>query len=192
MSAQAERKMVLRSITVMAVFILLSLAFAGMGSPRRTDTLYRLSNFRAPSLSKPVDSIVVVKRFRHMFVFHNRKLLKVYHISLGEAPVGAKHFEGDRKTPEGIYTIDGKNPNSQAHKALAISYPNENDRKYAKSKALPPGGNIKIHGLLNGTEKEKDDYMSGDWTWGCIAVNNEDMDELYANVKIGTVINILP
>ncbi len=166
---------------------------SGMLTPyAATDTLRNKDKFLVKALAMPVDSIVVVKHFRHMYVFNEKKLLKVYHISLGTSPIGPKHFQGDRKTPEGIYYINGKNPNSQAHKSLAISYPNDNDRKYARSFGQPTGGDVKIHGLLNGYEDEKDEFVKTDWTWGCIAVTNEEIDELYSHVVIGSPINILP
>jgi len=149
-------------------------------------------NFHAGPLKEPVDSILVVKRFRHMYVFNHNKLLKVYKIALGEQPVGPKHFKDDRKTPEGIYHIIGRNPYSEAHKSLRIDYPNDQDRQYAKSMGRPTGGDIMIHGLLNGEEDNADAYTDTDWTWGCIAVNNKEIDELYDHVIIGAPINILP
>jgi murein L,D-transpeptidase YafK len=140
----------------------------------------------------PVDSICVVKHAREMYVFNNRRLLKVYHISLGTSPTGAKHFEGDRKTPEGLYHIYDKNPNSMAHKNLGISYPNDNDRSYALRHRRATGGSIKIHGMVNGYEQVEQEYRNTDWTWGCIAVMNKDIDELYDYVAIGSPIWIKP
>ncbi len=127
-----------------------------------------------------------------MYVYNNHHLVKIYRIVLGEQPEGKKHFEGDRKTPEGLYHINGKNPKSMAYKSLGISYPNDDDRMYARSKGLPTGGDIKIHGIVNGYESETDDWMKSDWTWGCIAVTNADMEELFQFVNVGTPINILP
>ncbi len=101
-------------------------------------------------LAAPVDSICVVKHTRRMYVYNGKQLLKVYPIRLGTTPVGAKRVQGDRKTPEGLYYINGKNPNSMAHKNLGISYPNDNDRSYARKKGLSPGGDVKIHGMVNG------------------------------------------
>lgn len=143
-------------------------------------------------LSKQVDSICVVKHQRRMYVYNSGELQKIYHISLGSAPVGAKRFQGDRKTPEGLYYIDGKNPNSVAHKNLGISYPSERDRKYARGKGRPTGGDVKIHGMMNGWEAEEANYCNTDWTWGCIAVLNRDIDELYEHVNVGIPIYIVP
>ena len=156
------------------------------------DSVNSINRFHSAALTEEVDSIVVVKKYRHMFVFNNRRLLKVYHISLGEAPVGAKHFKDDRKTPEGLYYIDCKNPKSMAHKSLGVSYPNNEDRKYARKFGRETGGDIKIHGIVNGYEKQTADWMKADWTWGCIAVTNPEMDELFEHVKMGAPINILP
>ena len=149
-------------------------------------------DFHAKPLQDEVDSIVVVKRFRKMYAFGDGKLLKVYRVALGEHPVGAKHFEGDRKTPEGIYHITQRNPNSTYHKSLRISYPNDNDRRYARAHGQSTGGDVMVHGQPNGKESDDETWVTQDWTWGCIAVFNRDIDELYRFVKIGAVINILP
>ena len=143
-------------------------------------------------LIKQVDSILVLKSKREMLVFNSKELLKVYHVSLGEIPVGPKHFEGDLKTPEGLYYINDKNPHSEAHKNLGISYPNDADRAYAKSRGKPTGGDVKIHGQLNGFGGDKTDYQGSDWTWGCIGVLDEEIDELFTHVPVGIPINILP
>ena len=156
------------------------------------DSLARKRNFHDGPLLQDVDSILVVKRYRHMYVFNGGKLLKVYNIVLGTNPVGHKHFQGDRKTPEGLYHIDGKNAVSIAYKSLGISYPNNADRAYARSQGKPTGGDVKIHGTLNGYEAEEDEWMKSDWTWGCVAVRNKDMEELYQHVKVGAPILITP
>lgn len=179
------------------LFIILLLAghaavASGPGDSVAAQRLVRRGNFHAAKLQAPVDSIVVVKHFRHMYAFGQGKLLKVYNIALGEQPVGHKHFEGDRKTPEGIYHITQKNPNSTCHKSLRISYPNDDDRRYARKHGKSTGGDIMIHGILNGEEANAAAWMKGDWTWGCIAVYNEDIEELYEYVKIGSPINIMP
>ena len=147
---------------------------------------------RVAPLSRQVDSIVVLKKHRKMYLFNKKKQLKIYNVALGTTPIGPKHFQNDRKTPEGLYYINGKNPNSIAHKSIGISYPNDNDRQYARKFGKPTGGDIKIHGLLNGEEANRDAWMNHDWTWGCIALNNEDLDELYVHVSDGVPINILP
>lgn len=143
-------------------------------------------------LTKQVDSIVVLKAKRELLVYRSGILLKVYHVSLGSAPVGPKHFKGDYKTPEGIYRIFDKNPHSLYHKNLGISYPSDGDRKYARERGLETGGDVKIHGIVNGNTDPEQAFQDADWTWGCIAVTNREIDELYTHVPMNTVINILP
>jgi len=127
-----------------------------------------------------------------MEVYQRGKLLRAYKIALGREPRGAKHFKGDMRTPEGIYFINGKNPNSAYHKNLGISYPSVNDRKYALFNHKDPGGDIKIHGLPRGQEGIGAAHIKTDWTWGCIALTNEEIDEIFPFVAIGTIVNILP
>jgi murein L,D-transpeptidase YafK len=124
-------------------------------------------------------------------VYDNGKMLKVYNISIGKRPVGAKEVQGDNKTPEGIYVINSKNPNSGYHKNLGISYPNEKDMANAKKQGRSPGGDIKIHGYRNGLALGNLNIKYR-WTYGCIALNNRDIDELYHMIKIGTTIEIIP
>lgn len=127
-----------------------------------------------------------------MQVYHKQVLLKTYKVALGKQPVGPKRVQGDMKTPEGIYTINGKNPYSGYHKNLGISYPNANDKKQAARLGRSPGGEIKMHGLPNGQGHVGSLHCLKDWTHGCIAVTDEEVDELYKYVGIGTLINILP
>ncbi len=138
---------------------------------------------------KEVDSIVVHKAERLMYVFNQGRLLKIYRVCLGSSPVGDKQCKGDGKTPEGLYFINDRNPKSAYHKNLGISYPNDADRKQAAAMGKLPGGDIKVHGLPN-------DYVGGpvtyDWTDGCISVSNEEIDELYVAVKTGSPILIKP
>jgi murein L,D-transpeptidase YafK len=143
-------------------------------------------------ISKPIDKILVLKSKHKLQVFSNDKMLKEYTIAIGRKPIGAKHFEGDDKTPEGIYKIESKNPNSGYYKNLGISYPSEKDIKYAKQNGQKPGGLIKIHGLKDGMGFIGKFHHWFDWTRGCIAITNQELEELYNNVKIGTVIEIRP
>ena len=125
------------------------------------------------------------KASRRVHLLHHETLLKSYDMDLGFAPVGHKQFEGDGKTPEGLYRIDRRNPKSQFHLSIGISYPNANDRIYAATHGKSPGGDIFIHGQPNKRRAKGDD-----WTAGCIAVNNRDIEEIYSMVKIGTPIVI--
>lgn len=140
-----------------------------------------------------ISKIRVYKSKRILEILTSKGVAKSYKIALGREPEGHKEVQGDGKTPEGNYTINGKNPNSAYHLNLGISYPNKSDVAHAKSLGKSAGGDIKIHGLPN-----KFSYLGqsiaafGDWTEGCIALVNDDMDELFEHVKIGTPIEILP
>lgn len=129
-----------------------------------------------------VTRIQVFKTARRMQLLHHTTLLKEYTFELGFAPTGHKEQEGDGKTPEGAYLIDRRNPNSSFHLSLGISYPNADDIAAAKAKGVKPGGDIFIHGTP--------DRWRGtpDWTWGCIAVTNDEMEEIYVMVQNGTQI----
>jgi murein L,D-transpeptidase YafK len=137
-----------------------------------------------------IDSIVVRKAERTLEAYSTSKKIKTYSIALGKQPIGKKQLEGDMKTPEGLYFIDTRSAVSQFHKNLNISYPNEADSKYAASLQKSAGGEIKIHGLPNGFDEKK--YRHSDWTWGCIAVTNSEIDELYKYVKKDCPILLLP
>lgn len=148
-----------------------------------------------PALSKDIkiDKLVVYKSKREMQAYANGKLVKTYPIALGRNPVGHKRIEGDKKTPEGIYYINDRNPNSAFHKNLGVSYPNQKDKDYAKSIGKSAGGDIKIHGIKNGFGKTLGEkHLLKDWTDGCIAVTNREMDELFIAVKHNAVIDIRP
>jgi murein L,D-transpeptidase YafK len=145
-----------------------------------------------PSNIEKVDTIKVYKAKRLLETYYKGKLIKSYKISLGGSPVGHKQEEGDNKTPEGAYVINDKNPNSAYHKNLGISYPNAQDIKAAKKRGKSPGGDIKIHGLPNGMGSIGKAHLLSDWTLGCLALTNEEIDELYDAVPIGTPILIYP
>jgi murein L,D-transpeptidase YafK len=134
-----------------------------------------------------VTQIVVNKGARRMYLLHHDKVLKRYDFDLGFAPVGDKQVEGDGKTPEGDYVIDRRNPNSQFYLSIGISYPNAADIAEAEALGKSPGGDIFIHG-----RPEKFRKGDRDWTWGCIAVTNAEMRQIYAMVPNGTPIRINP
>ncbi|MDO4441821.1 MAG: L,D-transpeptidase family protein [Moraxella sp.] len=139
-----------------------------------------------------IDKLIVYKAKREMHAFYQGKLIKIYPISLGKNPIGHKAFEGDMKTPEGIYTINDRNPNSSYHKNLGISYPNDADIAHAKAHGKSAGGAIKIHGIKNGLgDVIGANHLLKDWTHGCIAVTNREIDELYVAVVDNAVIEIL-
>ncbi|RYZ41357.1 MAG: hypothetical protein EOP49_28975 [Sphingobacteriales bacterium] len=141
-------------------------------------------------LNGDIDSIAVWKGERKLMVYKDRVLLKTYRVALGRAPVGDKQMEGDFRTPEGLYKIDAKNPHSGYHKNLGISYPNNADRAAARALGKSPGGDIKIHGLPNGRPDIGKLHRLKDWTFGCIALTNEEVDELYQHTRVGTPILI--
>jgi murein L,D-transpeptidase YafK len=159
---------------------------------------FALSCYGAPPSPKqeviagPVDSIVVIKHLRQLTAYAHHKVVKSYHVCLGPAPAGKKQFKDDGKTPEGLYYINGKNPGSHYHKSLGVSYPNDEDRAYASAHGRPTGGDIKIHGLPNSYKGSDDDQITDDWTLGCVALNNVEIDELYAHVAVGTPVFIAP
>ena len=134
-----------------------------------------------------VTHVVVNKGERRMFLLHDGEVLKAYDIDLGFAPAGHKEFEGDGKTPEGTYLIDRRNPNSDFHLSIGISYPNIRDIANARSAGKDPGGDIFIHGQPN-----KKSGNGPDWTAGCISVKNKEMEDIYAMVKNGTPITLRP
>ena len=134
----------------------------------------------------PVTSIVVQKGQRRMFLMNNNSVLETYNFELGFAPVGHKRVEGDGKTPEGAYIIDRKNPNSNFHLSIGISYPNDEDRARAAALGESPGGDIFIHGTPRRWRGQED------WTWGCLAVKDREMEDIYAMVNVGTPIFLYP
>jgi L,D-transpeptidase catalytic domain len=134
----------------------------------------------------PVTEVQVHKAERKMYLISGNQVLKSYDVALGQRPEGDKLVEGDARTPEGSYMIDKRNPNSDYHLSIGISYPNEEDRETALALGRRPGGDIFIHGA-NGKGRNK-----GDWTWGCIAVTNKEIEDVYAMVRDGTPIHIFP
>lgn len=146
--------------------------------------------------TKPVTTIEVFKQQRQLKLKHHDQIIRSYPIRLGFNPIGHKQFEGDGKTPEGTYTIDWRNPQSAYYKSLHISYPNPNDLAYAKQRQKSAGGDVMIHGTVPTPATAfpaSSTYMPRkDWTLGCIAVTNADMDEIWQLVKNGTQIIIHP
>ena len=139
-----------------------------------------------------ISKVLVEKRERRLSLMSKEKVLRSYKIALGGNPNGPKERQGDNKTPEGTYTIDSRNRDSRFHLSLHISYPNEKDIKRAKGLGVSPGGNIMIHGLKNGFSWVGDSHSESDWTQGCIAVTDEEIEEIATLVPIGTIIEIRP
>ncbi len=133
-----------------------------------------------------VTRILVFKENRRMYLMHHDTALRAFDFELGFAPDGHKVIEGDGRTPEGEYIIDRRNPNSSFHLSIGISYPNANDVEVARGLGQSPGGDIFIHGTPNPFAGRDD------WTWGCIAVTNDEIEDIYAMVRDGTPISIYP
>jgi murein L,D-transpeptidase YafK len=139
-----------------------------------------------------VDKVLIEKEERLLMLLSRGKVLKTYKIALGGNPNGPKERQGDNKTPEGTYVIDSRNKDSRYHLSLHISYPNEKDKKRAKELGVSPGGDIMIHGLKNGHSWVGDSHTDVDWTKGCIAVTNEEIEEIAKLVPNGTIVEIRP
>lgn len=147
---------------------------------------------RIKSEGKAIERILVSKDRKELYLISGETLFRKYKIALGINPRGHKQFQGDRKTPEGIYSISGKNPNSKFHLSLEVSYPNKKDIAYARSQGKSAGGDIMVHGLPN--PGKYTDYIYDlhpiNWTAGCVAVTNEEIREIYSLVQTGTLIEI--
>lgn len=137
-----------------------------------------------------IDRIIVLKADRKMQLFSGSNVVREYRIALGFQPVGAKEIEGDGKTPEGTYSIDYRNPKSQFHLSLHVSYPRPDQVSRAKKQGVSPGGMIMIHGLRNGAGFLGRFHWLFDWTTGCIAVTNEEIEEIWRVTPDGTPIEI--
>lgn len=137
-----------------------------------------------------VDLVKVDKSERKMYLLEGQKVVKEYHVALGANPKGHKQQEGDKKTPEGTYVLDYKKQDSSFYRSIHISYPNEQDKKKAKKKGVSPGGFIMIHGQKNGFSLFSTATQKFNWTDGCIALTDSEMDEFMVLVKVGTKIQI--
>lgn len=138
------------------------------------------------------DKIIILKSARQMTLLSGGKVLKTYKVALGSVPVGPKRVEGDHKTPEGDYIIDAKNSHSQFHLSLHISYPSAADQKRAGSMGARPGGAIMIHGLAAPFAYLGPLHRQTDWTDGCVAVTNAEIEEIWKLVPVGTRVEIRP
>ena len=138
------------------------------------------------------DSIVVEKSRHTMTLYNNGTPVRIYFIALGQNPVGKKIGIGDNRTPEGVYYIAGHNPESKYHLSLRVSYPNDQDMAEARARGVAPGGDIMIHGLPRGFENVGAEHRQRDWTKGCIAVTNAEIEEIWSAIPDGAVIYIKP
>jgi murein L,D-transpeptidase YafK len=162
----------------------------GMVGEARPDGSIATRRVPAPGGPLVADYLLVDKSDRLLIAYRSGEPIRAYRgIQFGDAPQGHKQFEGDERTPEGRYTIDWRNPQSRYHLSLRISYPNAADRAHAARYGRSPGGDIFIHGQPNQLPMGR---MPGDWTDGCIALSNAEIEELWQLVPDGTVIDIRP
>ncbi len=143
-------------------------------------------------VEKPANKILIEKKARRLTLLRDSAAIRKYRIALGGHPEGAKACQGDERTPEGNYVISGRNQKSQYHWSLRISYPNAADRAAARKLKCNPGGDIFIHGLPNGYGWIGKAHAAHDWTLGCIAVTNAEIEEIWALVPNGTPVEIKP
>ena len=144
------------------------------------------------STAAKADRVVIVKSTRTLTLLNHGQVLKTYQVALGGDPVGAKTKAGVQKTPEGVYVIDSKNSHSRFHLALHISYPNAADRERARKLGVSPGGDVEIHGLESKDAWVGSLHRQTNWTAGCIAVTNPEIDEIWPLVPVGTPVEIRP
>ncbi len=138
------------------------------------------------------DKIVVEKENRKLHLLNNGEVFRTFDIALGIAPIGDKEREGDQKTPEGLYSLDTRNPDSDYFLSIHISYPSSADRSTARRKGYDPGGAIMIHGQPNMPTFSAAYYRKEDWTNGCIAVSNSDMIDIWLMTPNEIPIEIMP
>jgi murein L,D-transpeptidase YafK len=172
-------------IVTLFILVIVSIAIGGTA-------FWANTNHPPLSTGTVADMVLIEKKERRLTLFKNGKPLKSYMVALGSCPVGKKLEEGDKRTPEGTYIIDRRKENSSYHHALHISYPNQNDTAQATARGVPPGGDIMIHGLPNGTGFLGKMHLKRDWTRGCIAVTNPEIEEIWQVVPDGTVVEIQP
>lgn len=148
--------------------------------------LTTLSNFAVAS----VDLVKVDKSDNKMYLLAGENIIREYHVAFGAKPKGHKQQEGDQKTPEGTYTLDYKKEDSSFYRAMHISYPNGEDKENASKRGVSPGGLIMVHGQRNRSDRIARLAQRFNWTNGCIALTNSEMDEFMALVNVGTPIQI--
>lgn len=149
------------------------------------------SALAAPDI-RSADRVVIEKSRRQMTLYSGERQVARYYVALGKQPVGRKRCQGDLRTPEGTYAISGRKPNSDFYRALRISYPSEDDVARAREAGCDPGGDIMIHGLRPGSRENLRKHLLTDWTHGCVAVTNDEIEQIWAMVPDGTPVDIRP
>ncbi|PML54790.1 L,D-transpeptidase family protein [Vibrio lentus] len=167
------------------------------GSSKRPPQNSSQQFYNVPNIASQIDPLLQVvtlvkvdKSKRRMYLFKDDEVVQEFRIALGKQPKGHKRFEGDNRTPEGQYKLDYIMEESDFYRSVHINYPQSADKEWAEKHDLSPGGNIKIHGIKNGERRSPSFIQSFDWTDGCIALTNQDMDAFIELVKMGTPIHI--
>jgi murein L,D-transpeptidase YafK len=145
-----------------------------------------------PATPPKADSVLIMKKDHVMELMASGKVIRTYKVALGQGGLAPKDRQGDGRTPEGHYQIDARNSASEYHLSLHVSYPNADDRKRAAKLGVAPGGDIMIHGLPNGKGWIGAGHRAYDWTLGCVAVTNEEIEEIWKLVPVGTPVEIRP
>jgi murein L,D-transpeptidase YafK len=175
----------------------------GMGRRRRARgvlvAMLALASLGAARAGEPArsplaqaDRVVIEKGARTLTLFSGWRRLASFEVALGREPRGAKRCQGDNRTPEGLYRVSGRKENSDFHRALRISYPSDDDVARARAAGCDPGGDIMIHGLKPDWASLGKQHRRDDWTRGCIAVTNEEIERIWALVPDGAEVEILP
>jgi murein L,D-transpeptidase YafK len=146
----------------------------------------------AAAVSERADSILILKKDHVLELLAGGKVIRSYKVALGSGGLAPKERVGDARTPEGHYVIDSRNEHSAYHKALRVSYPNDEDRRRAAKLGVSPGGSIMIHGLPNGKGWIGGAHRMYDWTLGCVAVMDDEIDEIWKLAPVGTPVEIRP
>ncbi len=179
-TASANRAQTRRFVLLLVLVFGVAAVLSGCGgAPTKTADTY-------------VDRVLVKKSQRKLQLLRRGEVIREYRVALGDAPSGHKFMEGDERTPVGDYYLDWRNPRSQYYKSIHISYPNERDKAIAKMMGVSPGGMIMLHGQPGNirSPRIRAEYATRDWTNGCIAVQDHEMDEIWRLVRIGTPIRI--
>ena len=169
-----------------------ALTLLGSADSTRTAPKSASGAVTRPAAPLVADSIVVDKAQRKLTLYHRGSVVRTYLVALGEQPVGDKIRQGDKRTPEGLFRIEARNPQSRYHLALRISYPDAAHAARARALGVSPGGDIMIHGLPKRQAWVGAAHRDFDWTEGCIAVTNAEIEEIFSAVPVGTPIHIKP
>jgi murein L,D-transpeptidase YafK len=177
--------------SLLARIVLAAICLTGFGPvamAAENSGVYQMARLTLPK----ADRVVVNKSERTLYLMSNNRVMRSYRVALGRYASGQKTREGDARTPEGSYTLDFKLMDSNFYRAIKISYPNERDVARAQAMGVSPGGQIMIHGLPNKMRADEVGHPTLDWTQGCIAVTNREIDEIWRLVELGTPIEIHP